>query len=206
MFIGKWNKSVILTYIGLAVSIFGIFECFNYSENGTNLAMSCLIIAGICDLFDGAVARKCKRTEQEKNFGIELDSLVDTIDFIVLPIAIFLKLGMNNWYHFLIITLFAICGIARLAYFNIIVEDNSKPAKYYLGLPVTYAALIFSVFYLLKYILPLNIFSIIYTMLIAIVALLNIINIKTIKPKGIAYIFFSLLAITMLILYLGVLK
>ena len=205
MFIGKWNKSVILTYIGLAVSIFGILICFNNNEKSIGFAMSCLIIAGICDLFDGQLARKCKRTEQEKNFGIELDSLVDAIDFIALPIAIFLRLQMNTWYHYIIMVIFAICGIARLAYFNIMVEDNNKPVKYYMGLPVTYTALIFPVFYLLKYILPLNIFSIIYTVLIAIVAVLNIINIKIIKPKGMAYLVFSLLAIIMLILYLEVL-
>ena len=202
MFIGKWNKSVILTYIGLAVSIFGILICFNNNEKSIGFAMSCLIIAGICDLFDGQLARKCKRTEQEKNFGIELDSLVDAIDFIVLPIAIFLRLQMNTWYHYIIMV---ILWIARLAYFNIMVEDNNKPVKYYMGLPVTYTALIFPVFYLLKYILPLNIFSIIYTVLIAIVAVLNIINIKIIKPKGMAYLVFSLLAIIMLILYLEVL-
>ena len=205
MFIGKWNKSVILTYMGLAISIFGIFMCFNNNENSVNLAISCLIIAGICDLFDGQLARKCKRTEQEKNFGIELDSLVDTIDFIALPIAIFLKLQMNEWYHFLIIAIFAICGIARLAHFNITIEDNSKPVKYYTGLPVTYTALIFPTFYLLKYIMPLNIFSIIYTLLILFVAILNIVNIKIKKPKGISYLIFPLLAIIMLILYLGVL-
>ena len=191
MFIGKWNKSVILTYIGLAVSIFGILICFNNNEKSIGFAMSCLIIAGICDLFDGQLARKCKRTEQEKNFGIELDSLVDAIDFIALPIAIFLRLQMNTWYHYIIMVIFAICGIARLAYFNIMVEDNNNPVKYYMGLPVTYTALIFPVFYLLKYILPLNIFSIIYTALIGIVAVLNIINIKIIKPKGMAYLVFS---------------
>ncbi|QQS18413.1 CDP-alcohol phosphatidyltransferase family protein [Candidatus Saccharibacteria bacterium] len=26
----------------------------------------CLMIAGICDIFDGTVARHCKRTEDEK--------------------------------------------------------------------------------------------------------------------------------------------
>ena len=205
MFFGKWNKSVILTYIGLAVSIFGIFICFNNYEKNVNLAMSCLIIAGICDLFDGQLARKCKRTEQEKNFGIELDSLVDTIDFIALPIIIFLSLQMNTWYHFVIYTVFAVCGIARLAYFNILVEDNSIPVKYYLGLPVTYTALIFPVVYLFKYILPLNIFRIIYSILIIFVAVLNIINIKIKKPTGIAYFIFSLLAIAAITLYLGVL-
>ena len=205
MFFGKWNKSVILTYIGLAVSIFGIFICFNNYEKNVNLAMSCLIIAGVCDLFDGYIARKCKRTEQEKNFGIELDSLVDTIDFIALPIIIFLSLQMNTWYHFVIYTVFAVCGIARLAYFNILVEDNSIPVKYYLGLPVTYTALIFPVVYLFKYILPLNIFRIIYSILIIFVAVLNIINIKIKKPTGIAYFIFSLLAIVAITLYLGVL-
>ena len=205
MFIGKWNKSVILTYIGLAVSIFGILICFNNNEKSIGFAMSCLIIAGICDLFDGQLARKCKRTEQEKNFGIELDSLVDAIDFIVLPIAIFLRLQMNTWYHYIIMVIFAICGIARLAYFNIMVEDNNKPVKYYMGLPVTYTALIFPIFYLLKYIIPLNIFNILYTALIILVAVLNIINIKIKKPKGIAYLIFPLLAIIFLVLYLGVL-
>ena len=205
MFIGKWNKSVILTYIGLAVSIFGILICFNNNEKSIGFAMSCLIIAGICDLFDGQLARKCKRTEQEKNFGIELDSLVDAIDFIALPIAIFLRLQMNTWYHYIIMVIFAICGIARLAYFNIMVEDNNKPVKYYMGLPVTYTALIFPIFYLLKYIIPLNIFNILYTALIILVAVLNIINIKIKKPKGIAYLIFPLLAIIILVLYLGVL-
>ena len=204
MFIGKWNKSVILTYIGLIVSIFGIFICFN-SESSINLSISCLIIAGICDLFDGAIARKCKRTDEEKNFGIELDSLVDAIDFIALPIAIFFSLQMNTWYQFIIIAIFAICGIARLAYFNITIEDNNKPVKYYIGLPVTYTALVFPIFYLLNYILPLYIFNIIYTILIAFVAILNITNIKIAKPKGIAYLILSFLAIVVLALYLGVL-
>ena len=204
MFIGKWNKSVILTYIGLIVSIYGIYVCFS-NTNSINLAMACLIIAGICDLFDGVIARKCKRTEEEKQFGIELDSLVDAINFIALPVAIFLRLQMNTWYHFLIIATFAICGIARLAYFNISTGNNGQPVTYYRGLPVTYTALIFPVFYLLNYICPFNIFNMIYTILILAVAILNILNIKIIKPKGIAYLVFPVLAIIMLVLYLGVL-
>lgn len=78
MIIGKWNKSVILTYIGLIFSVLGIFIC-STKENSINIAMCCLIISGICDLFDGFIARKCKRTEEEKKFGVQLDSLVDVI-------------------------------------------------------------------------------------------------------------------------------
>ena len=64
MFIGKWNKSVILTYLGMAVAVAGIFLSFTGID--VKYAFVCLMVAGICDLFDGAVARKCKRTEEEK--------------------------------------------------------------------------------------------------------------------------------------------
>lgn len=204
MFIGKWNKSVILTYIGLIVSIFGIFMSFN-NEIGSNIPMVCLIIAGICDLFDGSIARKCKRTEEENQFGIELDSLVDTVSFIVLPIVIFIRVEPIKLYNIIIITVFAICGIARLAYFNITTENNNKPVKYYKGLPVTFSAVILPIIYLLKYVMTFEIFNIVYAFFMGVIAILNILNIKIIKPKGIAYIIFPILAIIMVILYVGVL-
>lgn len=204
MIIGKWNKSVILTYIGLIFSIFGIFTCMTM-PNSINIAMSCLIIAGICDLFDGFVARRCKRTEEEQKFGVELDSLVDVISFIIFPIVIFISLGLRKKYHLFAFLLFAICGIARLAYFNIKVEKLDEPVKYYTGLPVTYSALIFPLLYLIKNIFPLKIFNVIFTISIYIVSLLNVANIKVVKPKGKAYLFFAILAIGVLVLYLGVL-
>ena len=63
MFIGKWNKSVILTYVGLMFAVAGIFLAFTTDK--ITYSYSCLMMAGICDLFDGMVARKCKRTEEE---------------------------------------------------------------------------------------------------------------------------------------------
>ena len=205
MFIGKWNKSVILTYVGLIISILGIYICFNNFEKGINLAISCLIVAGTCDLFDGYVARKCKRTDEEKNFGIELDSLVDTIAFIALPVSIYFKLQMNCWYHFIVIATFAICGIARLAYFNIITADNTNAIEYYTGVPITYIAMALPTFYLLQYIISLDVFKIVFPLLILSVAISNISNIKVKKPKGICYIILPISAILMLALYLGVL-
>ena len=101
-------------------------------------------------MFDGVVARKCKRTEDEKRFGVELDSLVDVVNFVVLPIVIATAMGLTKWYQVLIFMLYAICGVARLGYFNISIEDSSKPVKYYQGLPVTFIAFLYPIFYLLK--------------------------------------------------------
>ena len=56
-------------------------------------------------MFDGVVARKCKRTEDEKRFGVELDSLVDVVNFVVLPIVIATAMGLTKWYQVLIFML-----------------------------------------------------------------------------------------------------
>ena len=90
MFIGKWNKSVILTYIGLAFGILGI--ALTLLGVKTKYALMCLMVAGVCDMFDGTVARRCKRTKEEKEFGIQLDSLVDTGCFVMFPIIILLTI------------------------------------------------------------------------------------------------------------------
>ena len=200
MIVGKWNKSVILTYAGLILAVLGMFLAF--TQEKINYAFCCLMVAGICDLFDGMVARRCKRTEEEKKFGIELDSIVDTMSFIALPICIFISMGLVQVWDVLIFMLFAVAGVARLAYFNIDTADSEKAIKYYTGLPVTYTALIFPLLYLLKLPLEENIFLWIVRCAIVIVSVLQILKIKVVKPKGIWYAIFGIMAIALLVVYL----
>ena len=200
MFIGEWNKSVILTYIGMAFAVLGIY-CAH--ENMIYKAFCCLIVAGVCDLFDGAVARKCKRNENQKLFGIQLDSLVDVMSFLALPITICMGIGMNKWYHMLILIAFAICGIARLAFFNVVSESSDGPVSYYRGLPVTYTALILSMVYLLSFLLEESIIIWIMSATVLVIAFMNIFDFKVKKPRGSAYPCFALLAIVMLVVYLS---
>ena len=203
MFIAKWNKSVILSYVGLVFAIVGMYICVT---TGNILhALSCLIVSGVCDLFDGKIARMCKRAKDEIKFGIQLDSLVDTASFVVFPIIILLTMGLTDWYQLPVLALFAICGIARLGHFNCLVEDSDKPVAFYTGLPVTAIAMILPLLYLFSYIIPNNIYPIVLTILIGVNALLNILTIKVKKPKGIAYPIFAIAAIVMLVLFLGVL-
>lgn len=203
MFIAKWNKSVILSYVGLVFAVIGMYICVT---TGNILhALSCLMVSGVCDLFDGKVARMCKRTKDEVKFGIQLDSLVDTASFVVFPIIILLTIGLTDWYQIPVLALFAICGIARLGHFNCLVEDSDKPVEYYTGLPVTAIAIVLPLLYLLSYIIPSNIYNVVLTILIGVNALLNILTIKVKKPRGIAYPIFAIAAIVMLVLFLGVL-
>jgi len=200
MFIGKWNKSVILTYIGLGFGIVGMYTAL--IEKNIMLAFMCLIMAGVCDMFDGKVARMCKRDSEEIEFGIELDSLVDTVCFVVLPIIIYLALGFTAWYNVLSYILFAICGIARLGYFNVcLATKDGKAVKYYEGLPVTMAAATFPLFYLLNNVMADSVFYVFFSILIAVQALLNILKIKIKKPTGVMYPIMAVLAVIVLVVY-----
>lgn len=193
--IGKWNRSVILTYAGLGFAIAGIYLSF-CAEN-LNYSMICLVAAGICDLFDGAVARKCKRTEEEKQFGIQLDSLVDVMSFLALPVTIFIKAGMQEIYHIIIIMFFGICAIARLAFFNITAEvkKEDKPISFYRGLPVTYTALIIPLCYAFLLYSKKEWILTAFTILVPGIGMLNILDIPIKKPGGVAYVIFAILAV-----------
>ncbi|MGI6348291.1 MAG: CDP-alcohol phosphatidyltransferase family protein [Eubacteriales bacterium] len=203
MIIGKWNKSVILTYIGVVFSITGIYLVV---KRYTQYAMGCLILAGICDLFDGQIARRISRTDEEKLFGIELDSMADVINFIAFPCVILYMEMSFSFISIFLSSFFAICGIARLSFFNMKAkEDYEGGTSFFRGLPVTYTALILPFAYLLRYVLQDYIFQLIFAAVYSGIALFEIIDVQIPKPKGAAYPFFALLAISILWVYWGIL-
>lgn len=200
--IGKWNKSVIATYVGMLLAVASIFLLMSGFYKA---AMMCFMGAGICDLFDGTIARMCKRTEEEKNFGIQLDSLVDVVSFIVLPVVLIVKLAGLTWYAAVAAVLYSVFGIARLAYFNVCQEENEdkdSPIKYYTGMPVTYAALVFPLVYLLHLYFNTEVTALFMCIAMEIMALLFILKIKFIKPGKKGYIFLMLLAIALFAVYI----
>lgn len=199
MFIGNYSKSACVTYLGTISSVIGIIVAM---KQRIKTAIVCLVISGICDMFDGKIARKEKnRTEAAKNYGVEIDSLSDTICFVVLPTIIFYQMGMNRWYNFVVYILYVLAGIIRLAYFNIS-TSNSEPIKKYTGLPVTSAAIIMPMVYLMSFIFDKAIYNIIATIIMGVVGVLFISNIKIPKPKGNILYFFLGIAIIFIFLML----
>jgi len=199
--IGKWNRSVIATYVGM---LFAVAAIILILANLYGYAMMCFMAAGICDLFDGTIARMCKRTEEEKNFGIQLDSLVDVVSFIALPIVFVVKFSGVSWYAMAASVMYSVFGVARLAYFNVCQEENEdkdSPIKYYTGMPVTYAALIFPAIYLLHVFLADKVIALLMCIVMEIMGLLFILKLKFIKPGKKGYIFLMLLAIALFVLY-----
>ena len=176
-FIGFYNYTVILTYMSLISGVIGMKCAF---DGKFGFAMGCLIFSGVCDMFDGVVARSKKnRTADEKNFGIQIDSLCDAVCFGVFP-AIFLYFsGVNTIHGFAILVFYVLCAVIRLAFFNVLEMNRQMNetgcAKGYRGLPVTSAAIIFPLIYLLDIaFIPNNIMNIIYYIIPCITGILFI--------------------------------
>lgn len=193
MFIGKYNKSVIITYLGVLSGILGTIFVMN---DNISYAMICLIFSGMCDLFDGKVARMCKRDEEEKEFGKQIDSLADVFLFLGVPTFIGIKIFSEVQFLNVVFILYVLAGIIRLAWFNMI-ADNDKAVKHYIGLPVTYSALILPLIYAISLIFNFSI-TYIFAAIYLCMAFLFILNVKIPKPKGIWYAIFSVLAIAVI--------
>ena len=137
--IGFYDYTVILTYISLASSILGMISAC-YARIGW--AIFFLGMSGLLDTFDGKVARtKKNRTEDQKRFGIQIDSLCNIVCFGVCPVIICWFSGMQTPWEVSILILYWLAGLIRLAYYNVMEEkrqnETSENRKYYQGLPIT---------------------------------------------------------------------
>lgn len=199
MFIGKYNRSVILTYVGVAAASAGIAFAV---ESMIAPAMIALAVAGICDLFDGVVARRCKRDKSEMEFGVQIDTLADVVGFLALPAALGMRLADGaGIVKYPLLFGYVLCGIIRLAWFNTSAAAEGV-RTHYDGLPVTYAALIFPVTYAVLGFFPDFNAALIWVAEYAIIAVLFILNVKIAKPRGVWYIIFGALAVGIITLIL----
>ncbi len=147
--VGYWHYGVLLTYIAVILGIVGI--CFSaVGRHGE--AVVCLLYSGLCDAFDGVVARtRRNRTDGDKSFGIQIDSLSDLIAFGVAPVMIGYSMGMDEWYYIMLFCVYVLFALIRLAFYNATeierqsVEEGSR--RYYEGMPVTQISLILPIFY-----------------------------------------------------------
>ena len=181
--IGFYDYTVILTYMSLVSAVIGMVSA---SRGFFGASILCLAACGICDAFDGAVARtKKNRTEDEKNFGIQLDSLCDVVSFGVAPAFLCYHMGVDGIFGMICVCLFSLCALIRLAFFNVLeakrqqVEEGCN--KYYRGLPVTSISMIFPAVYLLRGVCSEEVFTGILHGMLIIVAFLFVLDFKVKK-------------------------
>ena len=206
--IGFYDYTVFLTYLSMLSATCGIILCLN-DIGHPFVGMLFLMFCGLCDAFDGKVARtKKNRTEQMKKFGIQIDSLSDLVAFGVLPACIGIAM-LRSSIEFLnfpdfklfqiaeksavikvvltvIAVFYALSAMIRLAFFNVLEDERQQKEggcnKTYLGLPVTTSALIFPTILLIHIFCNANL-TLLYFLFLIIVGVLFISDVQFKKPS-----------------------
>ncbi|KAI9845429.1 MAG: CDP-diacylglycerol-serine O-phosphatidyltransferase [Sclerophora amabilis] len=122
------------------MSIFSSLRyCVGEPTNFSNLwaALAFMPFGLFFDFMDGKVARWRKKSSL---MGQELDSLADLVSFGISPAAAAFAMGLRTPLDHLLLTFFVLCGLSRLARFNVTVsalpKDSTGKSKYFEGTPI----------------------------------------------------------------------
>ena len=155
MYSSKKRLSMVRSYtvadlftLGNATSgTIAIFLCLNYIAEGRTrffwIAFVLHFVALACDIIDGYCARRFHR---QSALGADLDSLADIVSFGVAPAVLGFTLGLRGGWDMLILAYFVVCGISRLARFNVTLaalsDEKTGKVKYFEGTPIPTSVLI----------------------------------------------------------------
>ncbi|MDX1953023.1 MAG: CDP-alcohol phosphatidyltransferase family protein [Verrucomicrobiota bacterium] len=144
----SYTLADLFTLGNAAFGIVSIFLCLDFVAEGQNrflwLAFLFLPLALLMDIADGYVARS-KRSRQS-TLGADLDSLSDVISFGVAPAVLGFTLGLRGGWDMVCLTYFVLCGVSRLARFNVtaasLSDSSTGKVKYFEGTPIPTSILI----------------------------------------------------------------
>lgn len=206
--IGHYGFWVKLTYLSVVSALFGM-----YFALGGNIgyAVICLMISGLCDMFDGPVARLKNRTTSEESYGVQIDALADIISFGIFPVVIgyasgphYLSQDFGSFamiMNILIAIMYILTALIRLAYFNVIeieLQRRNEKRTYFEGLPVTSVAIIIPLFYAICVYLDISLSSV-YNILLVLMSIAFVLRIKIPKLSIRQLLVFLLIGIPVII-------
>lgn len=128
----------LLTYVSLAAGLGAMRMAWAGSVAGAGALLAFAVVA---DTFDGRFARMFRSTDFDRAFGVQVDSLSDTVAFGAAPVVCTTLLAQSDpgpaWW--IVACLYVACAVTRLAFYNLAHEPRG-----FIGLPVPLAALIWS--------------------------------------------------------------
>src|SRR3954469_12430483 len=138
----SYTPADLLTIGNASCGTIAIFLCLDYLATDERrflwTAFLLLPAALVWDVLDGYGAR-WNRSRQSR-LGADLDSLADVISFGVAPAILGFTLGLRGGWDMLVLTSFVVCGVSRLARFNVtasaLADAETGKVKYFEGTPI----------------------------------------------------------------------
>ncbi|NTY60992.1 phosphatidylcholine/phosphatidylserine synthase [Mycolicibacterium sphagni] len=101
-----------------------------------HIALALIGAAAVLDGIDGGIARAL---DAQSRMGAEIDSLADAVNFGVAPaLVVYVTLLPTSPIGWIFALLYAVCIVLRLARFNALLDDDTRPAytrQYFTGMP-----------------------------------------------------------------------
>ncbi len=171
--------------IAIYYAILGIFPA----------VMIGLIWAVLFDWTDGIIARRLKgRSDEQREFGGQLDSLIDIVSFGICPAIVLLSYGhFSPWFlpgAFIIVA----TGVLRLSYFNVfgLVDEST-----YMGLALDNNIIILTAVFPFAGLVGQSVFTVVLYILLMVLTAFNVAPVKT--PKFAGRWYYALILYTMVI-------
>ena len=162
-------------------------------------AMIGLVWAVFFDWSDGIIARRMQgRTDEQRTFGGQLDSLIDIVSFGICPAVVLLSYGQfSPWFipgAFIIVA----AGVIRLSYFNVfgLVGEST-----YMGLAFDNNGIILAFVFLFNGLVSQTAFTVILYVSLMVLAILNVASIRTPKLTGRWYYALSVYTVVLTMIY-----
>lgn len=133
---GVYLLPTFFTLGNLGLGLYSLICIISYRFSAASWAV---LGAVILDTFDGSIARF---TRTSSKFGVEIDSFADLISFGIAPALLMHQLILHNYGRlgFILTLFYIICGVLRLARFNLRSFDGVEGSGYFVGLPIPAAA------------------------------------------------------------------
>lgn len=146
--IRSYTPADALTIANASCGTIACFLCLDYMAFGDHrriwIAIALLPAALVFDILDGYVARL--NPKRQSVLGADLDSLSDVISFGVGPAVLGYTLGLRGGWDMVCLTYFVVCGVSRLARFNVTASQftsaDSKKVSHFEGTPIPTSILI----------------------------------------------------------------
>ena len=180
----------LFTLAGLSCGLLGIFFA---AQGAFSAAMIAMLWACAFDWFDGLIARRMAgRSDEERAFGAQLDSLADLVSSGVCPAVVLLSYGeFGAWYLPGAILLVA-AGAVRLAHYNL---HGMADEATYQGLAIDNNILVLSLLFLFEGSFERDTFAKVLYGTIVVLATLGVSSLRTPKFVGRWYYVFAVLVV-----------
>ena len=190
MIIGYYNIANFITLTGMSSALCACYLAF---MGHYKAAIVVYMLAGLCDLFDGRVARATDNGDMKRRtFGVQIDTVSDVISFGVAPGVLAYAMGFRDVADVVIYIIFACLGAIRLAYFSTqaITEAPGMKMTCFTGMPIPTISFFLPPLALLMTCVAPETMHWVFKAVYAIIGISFVINVKIKKPGNAFAIFF----------------